>query len=81
MNTRSTDQRLLLTCREAAETLAISQRTLFTLTKTGQLAAVRIGRGVRYAMSDLEKFIASQRTHALESTPENRIEERQDHDG
>lgn len=60
------EQRLLLTSREAAKVLAISQRTLFTLTKAGKLAVVRIGSGVRYLLSDLTKFVEAQRTQALE---------------
>lgn len=81
MTTKPMCQKLLLTCREAAEALAISQRTVFTLTKAGQLAAVRIGRGVRYAMSDIQEFIASQRTHAVESNSENGTEKGEGHDG
>lgn len=81
MNANQTKMRLLLTAREAADALAISMRTLYTLTKTGQLAAVRIGRGVRYAKDDLEKFIASQRTHSLESTSESEAEERLEQNG
>lgn len=52
--------RLLLTATEAAEALAISPRTLWTLTQTGQLRAVRIGpsrRAVRYTIDELEGFI------------------------
>jgi excisionase family DNA binding protein len=43
----------LMTPREAAEHLAISTRTLWTLTACGKLPAVRIGRAVRYRPSDL----------------------------
>jgi excisionase family DNA binding protein len=48
---------LLLTVREAAQLLAISERTLWTLTHTGRLRAVRVGRAVRYARTDLEEFV------------------------
>jgi excisionase family DNA binding protein len=50
--------RLLLTVREAASALAISERTLWTLTKTGAIRSVRLGRAVRYALTDLQDFIA-----------------------
>lgn len=66
MNEPSSTPRLLLTASEAAKVLSISQRTLFALTKSGQVVAVRIGRAVRYLMSDLEKYVASQRHLALE---------------
>jgi excisionase family DNA binding protein len=50
--------RLLLTPREAAAALAISERTLWTLTDTGAVPCVRVGRAVRYAPADLENYIA-----------------------
>lgn len=57
--------KLLLTPKEAAQTLGVSTRTLFTWTASGQLPAVRLGaRSVRYAMSDLENFIAARRQSA-----------------
>lgn len=57
-------QRLLLTPREAAKALAICEKTLWSLTKRGELPAVRLGRSVRYAISDLEAFIARRRAGA-----------------
>lgn len=53
----SSVQRLLLTPKEAAAALSISARSLWTLTDTGVLKAVRIGRSVRYAVADLEAYI------------------------
>ena len=48
---------LLLTLRQAAKVLSISERTLFTLTKDGALPAVRVGKGgKRYRISDLERY-------------------------
>ena len=52
------DDTLLLSGRDAARLLAVSERTLFTLTREGRVNAVRIGaRCVRYDRRDLEKFI------------------------
>lgn len=51
---------LLLTAREAAKALAVSERTLFNLTKAGRLPAVRIGTSVRYRPADLQSFIDAQ---------------------
>jgi excisionase family DNA binding protein len=56
--TIATPVRLLLTPREAATALAISSRTLWTLTKNGTVPCVRLGRAVRYAPADLENYVA-----------------------
>ena len=52
-----TIERLLLTSREAAESLGICERTLYGLTRRGELRAVKIGRSVRYSMDDLKTWI------------------------
>ena len=49
---------LLVTARDAAKLLAVSERTLWGLTAAGELPAVRIGRAVRYSVSDLKAWIA-----------------------
>ena len=48
---------LLLTVAEAAKALAISPRTLWTLTKRGDIQSVKIGRAVRYDPRDLHAWI------------------------
>jgi len=49
---------LLLNSLQAAKALAISPRTLWSLTRSGQIAHVRIGRRItRYRPSDLEAFL------------------------
>ena len=48
---------MLLTVRQAAKVLSISERTLFTLTQDGQIPAVRFGRSVRYDPADLRRWI------------------------
>ncbi|MDA0285133.1 MAG: helix-turn-helix domain-containing protein [Planctomycetota bacterium] len=52
----------LLTVREAANVLRISERTLWSLTNSGDLPSVRVGRSVRYDQSDLAAWIASRKT-------------------
>lgn len=52
----------LLTAREAADVLRISERTLWSLTNSGELPSVRVGRSVRYDQSDLASWIASRKT-------------------
>lgn len=56
---RTESPKLLLTPREAAAALSISERSLWGLTNQGLLRCVRIGRSVRYAVDDLREFIAS----------------------
>ena len=53
--------KLLLTSREAAKALAISERKLWELTNCGIIPVVRIGRAVRYDPHDLELFIQAQK--------------------
>jgi excisionase family DNA binding protein len=53
---------LLLTASEAAKALAVSPRTLWSLTKSGVIPCVRIGRAVRYDPADLRSWIASKKT-------------------
>ncbi len=56
MNANPTPQ-LLLTAREAARALAISERTLWTLTKEGKFRLVKIGAQRRYILSQLREDI------------------------
>jgi excisionase family DNA binding protein len=49
--------RLLVSEREAARLLDISPRTLWSLRQRGEIAHVRRGRSVRYAVRDLEAWI------------------------
>jgi len=50
---------LLLTPQQAAETLAISPRTLWARTSPrGPIPSIRIGNCVRYAVDDLREMIA-----------------------
>jgi excisionase family DNA binding protein len=54
----------LLTAREAAKFLSISEKTLWTRTKRGDIAAVRIGNSVRYNPQELSRYINdSQQKH------------------
>lgn len=64
MTDHTVPEPLLMTTREAARALAVSARTLWTLTKAGALPAVRIGRSVRYAVDDVQAFIRCRRRAA-----------------
>ena len=60
----------LLTARDAARLFGISERFLWSLTNPrGPIPVVRIGRAVKYAVSDLEAFIREQTTSA-DSNPQ-----------
>ena len=47
----------LLTAREAARTLAVSERTLWSMTRRGDVRPVRFGRAVRYDAADLVALV------------------------
>ena len=47
----------LLTARQAAEALAISPRKLWSMTASGEIAYLRLGRCVRYPADRLQQVI------------------------
>ncbi len=56
-----TDFQLLLTPREVARTLAISERKLWSLSAPrGPIPVVRCGRAVRYSLDSLRRFVEDQ---------------------
>jgi excisionase family DNA binding protein len=59
---------LLLKPNEAATLLAISPRLLWSLTKSGDLPCVRIGRAVRYDPRDLTAWIDRQKSDGGRTT-------------
>lgn len=56
MNGTDTTQRLL-TPKQAAARLAISERKLWSLAHEGRIPAVKFDRVVRYDVADLDGFI------------------------
>lgn len=62
-----TDESLLLSTRDAAKRLAISERTLFSLTKSGQLPCVRLGMAKRYSVETIKQWI--QKSEAEPASP------------
>ena len=52
---------LLLKSPQAAEALAISPRTLWSMTNSGELPCVRFGGSVRYSADDLRAWIEQQK--------------------
>lgn len=57
----TTDGDRLLNPREVATRLGIGARKVWTLTNTGELRCVRIGRSVRYHPDDIAAFIEARR--------------------
>lgn len=56
-----TSEKLLLTPREAADTLSVCEKSLWSLTAPrGPIKSVRLGRSVRYSVAILREFIAQQ---------------------
>ena len=53
--TQSKDQTppLLMNVKEATNALAICERKLFEMTKSGEIPHLRIGRSVRYPVADV----------------------------
>lgn len=56
---------LLLTLGETARALGLSERKTWELGVVGELPRIQIGRSVRFALSDVEAFIARQRCEAV----------------
>jgi len=54
----SSDLRLTLRKHEAAKTLGVSERTLHTLLKSGQIGSFKLDRIVLIPVAELEAFIA-----------------------
>lgn len=53
---------LLLTARDAARTLAVCEKTLWSWTQPrGPIPVVKIGRAVRYDVRDLQRFVEDQK--------------------
>ena len=65
--TKETIEPMLLTTRQTARMLAISERSLYSLTKAGDLPAVRIGRSVRYDPADIRAWIESAKKSETDS--------------
>ena len=49
---------LALSYRQAADALGVSERTVWQLVRDGQLRAARIGRCVRIAVAELQRYLA-----------------------
>jgi excisionase family DNA binding protein len=59
-----TAPRLLVTVKEAAESLALSRAHVYELARTGELERVKIGRAVRITHASLEALVERRGTSA-----------------
>lgn len=51
----------ILTRREVKDYLRLSERTVYTITKSGELPSFRVGKtAVRYRKADIDAYIARQ---------------------
>ena len=56
---------ILMTPRQAAKALAISERTLWELTRRGAIPRLKIGASVRYDVKALQAFIDKKKGGAV----------------
>lgn len=56
---------LLLTSKQAAKALQLSERTLWELTRRGEIKRLKINSSVRYDLKDLQAFIAKKKGEVL----------------
>ena len=63
-------EQILLTPRETAKVLSVSERTLYALTAPrGDIPVVRVGSNiVRYAVEDLREWAKKKSSESVEST-------------
>ena len=60
------DSPLLIDAAEAAKRLSISPRKLWSLTDSGEIPHVRIGRAVRYPVEAIQQWIDAQQIGGAE---------------
>jgi excisionase family DNA binding protein len=59
---------LLIKAPEAAKALALSERTLWSLAKKGELPSIKVNRAVRYDLADLRAWIERKKNPAQPAT-------------
>jgi excisionase family DNA binding protein len=53
-----------LTVQEVADVMRVSSMTVYRLIKSGELAAVRVGRSFRVSDVDVDQYLAARYTQA-----------------
>lgn len=57
----------LLTVAEVADVLRVSNMTVYRLIKSGQLAAIRVGKNYRIRQADLDGYLSAGSVQAEET--------------
>ena len=70
-NNQTTIEPMLLSSREAAKALSISERTLFSLAERGEVHKIHVGRAVRYSVDELKSWIAKKSFAEPENSQES----------
>jgi excisionase family DNA binding protein len=55
-----TEQHILLTVREVAESMRVSTMTVYRLIRSGALPAIRVGTHFRIRVTDLDHYLEAQ---------------------
>ena len=71
MSTNLHEPPVLITEKEAARLLGCCERSVWQLRKDGKIRCVKIGTAVRYARSEIDRFVASQMNQDETTTNEN----------
>jgi excisionase family DNA binding protein len=53
----------LLTVGEVAQVMRVSNMTVYRLIKSGQLAALRVGKNYRIRRKDVERYLSDRAVH------------------
>ncbi len=62
-------ERNLLTVREVAETMRVSNMTVYRLIRAGELPAIRVGKHFRIRENELNDYLESQTVRGGDSWP------------
>jgi excisionase family DNA binding protein len=62
-------ERNLLTVREVAETMRVSNMTVYRLIRAGDLPAIRVGKHFRIRENELNEYLESQTVRGGDSWP------------
>ena len=62
--TEKQNQKKLISKKEVAERLSLSQRTIERLAHRGSLTSVKIGRSVRFKLEEIEEVVMGKRNLA-----------------
>lgn len=71
MKTSSNEPPVLITEKETARLLGCCERSVWQLRKDGKLRCVKIGKAVRYARSEIDRFVQDQMNQEADSQNED----------